>query len=136
MGFFFTFFFSAKGNKTSSKKQHILMSAVTFSTNGLWMQYFTINWVCDRFVENAAPSEMAPNLRFHCLFSLHYSKSFLSGWEAFRTQGKCIKPYKNFWKDFVVKQNLTCLKDDFWSYLNGLSRFLSSLGIWIPATGR
>ena len=35
-----------------------------------------------------------------------------------RTQGKCIKSYKNFWKDFVVEQNLTRLKGDFWSYLN------------------
>ena len=30
----------------------------------------------------------------------------LSGWEVIRTQGKCIKSYKNFWKDFVVEQNL------------------------------
>ena len=26
--------------------------------------------------------------------------------------------YKNFWKDFVVEQNLTHPKGDFWSYLN------------------
>ena len=38
------------------------MSAVTFSTNGLWMQYFTKNWECSRFVENTAPSNMAPKL--------------------------------------------------------------------------
>ena len=31
----------------------------------------------------------------------------LSGSEVIRIQGKCTKSYKNFWKDFVVKQNLT-----------------------------
>ena len=59
-GFCFTFF-SAKGDKTPSKR-HILMSAVTFSTNGLWMQDFTKNWACDHFVGNTAPSKMQPKL--------------------------------------------------------------------------
>ena len=40
------------------------MSAVMFSTNGLWMQYFTKNWACDHFVENTAPSKMAPKLSY------------------------------------------------------------------------
>ena len=31
----------------------------------------------------------------------------LSRWQVIRTQGKCIKSYKIFLKDFVVKQNLT-----------------------------
>ena len=37
-------FLSTEGDETPSKKRHILMSAVTFSTNGLWMQYFTKYW--------------------------------------------------------------------------------------------
>ena len=41
----------------------------------------------------------------------------LSRWQVIRTQGKCIKSYKNFLKDFVVEQNLTGVKGDFWSYL-------------------
>ena len=44
---------------------------------------------------------------------LHYSKSFKWTREVIRTQGKCIKTYKNFFKDFVVKQNLTHPKGDF-----------------------
>ena len=31
----------------------------------------------------------------------------------------CV-PLSHFWKDFVVEQNLTCRKYDFWSYLNRL----------------
>ena len=42
----------------------------------------------------------------------------LGGWEVIRTQGKCIKSYENFWKDFVVEQNFTCPKGECWSYLN------------------
>ena len=41
----------------------------------------------------------------------------LSRWQVIRTKGKCIKSYKNFWKDFVVEENLTDMKGDFWSYL-------------------
>ena len=41
----------------------------------------------------------------------------LSGWDVIRTQGKSIKSYKNFWKDFVVEQNLTHPNGNFWSYL-------------------
>ena len=44
----------------------------------------------------------------------------LSGSEVIRIQGKCTKSYKNFWKDFVVKQNLTRPK-------GGI--------IWIPVIG-
>ena len=103
-------FFSAEGDKMPSKKRHILMSAVMFSTNGLWLQYFTENWACNRVVENTAPTEMAPKLTISLqtksclLFSIILK--LLSGWEVIRTQGKCIKSYKNFWKDFVVEQNL------------------------------
>ena len=32
--------FSTKGDETPAKNHHILMSAVTFSTKSLWMQYF------------------------------------------------------------------------------------------------
>ena len=32
------------------------VSAMAFSTNDLWMQYFTKNWAWDRFVEITAPS--------------------------------------------------------------------------------
>ena len=60
-GFCFTFF-PLKSMKCLLKKCHILMSAVTFSTNGLWKQYFIKNWECYRFIENTAPSKMAPKL--------------------------------------------------------------------------
>ena len=75
----------------------------------------------DGFVENTAPSKLASKLTI----SLFADKScllftitlkVLSGWEVIKTQGKCIKSYKNFLKDFVVEQNLTCLKGDFWIY--------------------
>ena len=63
-----------------------------------------------------------PNLRFHCRQKLLVIFSIilkvLSGWEVIRTQGKCIKSYKKFWKEFVVEQNLTFRKGDFWSYVN------------------
>ena len=42
----------------------------------------------------------------------------LSGLEGIRTQGKCIKSYMNFSKDFVVEQNFTRLRGDIWSYVN------------------
>ena len=42
----------------------------------------------------------------------------LSGRDVIRTQGKCIKSYKNFWEDFVVEQNISHPKGDSWSYLN------------------
>ena len=32
------------------------VSAMSFSTNDFWMQYFTKNWAWDRFVEITAPS--------------------------------------------------------------------------------
>ena len=87
--------------------------AVTFSTNGLWTRYFIKNW---------AAWWWCSNLQCYCrkklLVILHYSKSFKWTREVIRTQGKCIKTYKNFLKDFVVKQNLTHPKGDFWSYLN------------------
>ena len=35
------------------------------------------------------------------------------------------KSYKNFWKDFVVEQNLTRPKGNFWSYLNREMRLVS-----------
>ena len=116
-------FFSAEGNETRSKKCHMLMSAVKFSTNGLWMQYLTKNWAWDRFLEKYCTHQRwHPNLRFladkSCLLFSIILK-VLSGWEVIRIQGKCIKSYKNFWKDFVVvEQNLTRPKGDFWSYLN------------------
>ena len=31
--------------------------------------------------------------------------------------GEIYKSYKNFWKDFVVEQNLTGVKGDFWSII-------------------
>ena len=45
-----------EGDKTPSKKCLILMSAMAFSANDLWMQYFTKNWAWDHFVEITAPS--------------------------------------------------------------------------------
>ena len=104
------------------------MIADTFSTNGLWMQYFTKHWAFYRFVENAAPSKTAPKTydfiadKSCLIVILHYSKSFKWIREVIRTQRKCIKSYKNFWGEeerrFVVEKNLTHPKGDFWSYLN------------------
>ena len=48
----------------------------------------------------------------------------LSRWEVIRTQGKYIKWYKNFWKDFVVEQNPIHPNGDFWSYLNRLYKIV------------
>ena len=43
----------------------------------------------------------------------------LSGWDSYQNTGKMYKIiYKNFWKDFVVEQNHTRPKGDFWSFLN------------------
>ena len=151
-------FFSIKGSETSSKRYHILMSIrhrlpkatkhPLINTTSWWVQSHFLRMASECsslhnklsvgsfFRKCCTIRDGAQTYDFiACLVSI-ILRVFLSGWEAFRTQGKCIKPYKNFWKDFVVKQNLTCLKGDFWSYLNRLSRFLSSLGIWIPATGR
>ena len=71
----------------------------------------------DGFVENTAPSKMASKLYYFiadksCLLFTIILK-VLSGWEVIKTQGKCIKSYKNFLKDFVVEQNLTFLKGNF-----------------------
>jgi len=96
--------FPAEGNETPRLD-------VTFSTNGLWMQYFTKNWAHNRFVENIVPQWKKYCLLFSIILKV------LSGWEVIRTQGKCIKSYKNFWKYFVVQQNLTHPKGNFWSYV-------------------
>ena len=42
------FFFFAKGNETPSTKCQIFKIADTFSTNGLWMQYFKKKWAFRR----------------------------------------------------------------------------------------
>ena len=43
----------------------------------------------------------------------------LSGWDSYQNTGKMYKIiYKNLWKDFVVEQNLTRLKGDFWCFFN------------------
>ena len=62
---------------------------------------------------------------FHCRQKLHVirrcSKSF-KWMRSNQNTGKMymIKSYKNFWKYFVVKQNLTGPKDNFSSYLKHL----------------
>ena len=63
------------------------------------------------------------NLPFHSIKKLcvilRYSKSF-KWMRSNQNTGKMytIKSYKNFWKDFVVEQNLTHPKDDYWSLFN------------------
>ena len=57
-------FFPTEGDKMLSKKCHILMCAVMFSTNGHWMQYFTKNWARDCFIENTAPYHLAQTYDF------------------------------------------------------------------------
>ena len=96
----------------------------------------TSNRACGRIVENTALSKMVPKLTISLQTKngqlLSVVLKVLSGCEVIRTQGKCIKSYKNFWKDFVV---------DFGSYLNRPYEIVvvwddwttGRLGIWIPA---
>ena len=42
--------------------------------------------------------------------------------------------YKNFWKDFVVEQNLAHLKGDFWSYLNRLHGIVVVWDDWMTGS--
>ena len=119
-GFYFTFF-PADGDETPSKKRHIFMSAVTVSKSGLWMQYFTKKLSLQSFRRKYCTiKDGAQTYDFiadkSCLL-ISIILNVLCGWEVIRTQGKCIKSYNNFWKDFVVEQNLTRPKADFWNYL-------------------
>ena len=91
------------------------MLGITFSTNGLYMHYFTENWACDCFIENTAPSKPYDFIADkRCLLFSIILKVF-SGWDSYQNTGKM---YKNFCKDFVIEQNLTRPKGDFWSFLN------------------
>ena len=95
-------------------KHHILMSAITFSTNGLWEQDFTKNWACDHFVENTAPSKMAPNI----IAILNYSKSFKWIREVIRTRGKCINHIRIFEKILWLSKISLNRRATFESHLN------------------
>ena len=115
-------FFSPKATKRRLKKRHILISAVSFSTKGLWTQHFTKKLSLRSFrskyctIKDCAQTYDFIADKSCLLFSIILK--VLSLWEVIRTQGKCVESYKNFWKDFVVEQNLTRPKGDFWSYLN------------------
>ena len=95
-------FLTAEGDETRSKKRHILMSVVTFSTNSFWMRSFRRKYCT---IKDGAQTYDFIADKSCLLFSIILK--VLSGWEVIRTHGKCIKSYKNFWKDFVVEQNLT-----------------------------
>ena len=82
------------------KKCHILMSASCHIFN---------KWPLNAVLHKKLSRMVMKKL----LVILHYSKSFKRTREVIRTQGKCIKTYKNFLKDFVVKQNLIHPKGDF-----------------------
>ena len=73
-------------------------------------------------------------LQFHCrqklLVIIHYSKSF-KWMRSNQNTGKCIKTYKNFSREFVVEQNLTRPKGDFWSYLNRPYRIVVVWDDWV-----
>lgn len=95
------------------------MLDITFSTNGLYMHYFTKNWACDCFIENTAPSKSYDFIADKRCLLFSIILKVLSGWDSYQNTGKMYKIiYKNFWKDFVVEQNLTRLKGDFWCFLN------------------
>ena len=93
------------------------MSAVTLSANGLWMQYFTKKLSLQSFRRKYCTikdgAETYDFIADKCCSLFSIILNVLSGWEVIRTQGKCIKSYKNFWKDFVVEQKLTRSKGDF-----------------------
>ena len=96
-----------------SKKRNILKSA------GHHIFYFTKNWACDCFIENTAPSKPYDFIADKRCLLFSIILKVLSGWDSYQNTGKMYKIiYKNFWKDFVVEQNLTRLKGDFWCFLN------------------
>ena len=130
-------FFLLKATKCPLKNARSWWARSRFLWMASQMRYFIKNWACDHFVENTAQSTMAPKL----MISLQtkaacYSPLFLKGLTVIcetkrnetvicevdqrsnQNTGKMYKSYKNFWKDFVVEQNLTRPKGDFWSYLN------------------
>ena len=102
-------FFPIEDDKMPSKKYHILMSAVMFPINGLWMQYMylnlTKNWACRWWFRRKYCTVKDGIQTYYfiadksCLLFTIILK-VLSGWEVIKTQGKCIKSYKIFWKDF------------------------------------
>ena len=95
------------------------MLDITFSTNDLYMHYFAKNWACDCFIENTAPSKSYDFIADKRCLLFSIILKVLSGWDSYQNTGKMYKIiYKNFWKDFVVEQNLTRLKGDFWCFLN------------------
>ena len=95
------------------------MLDITFSTNDLYMHYFTKNWACDCFIENTAPSKPYDFIADKRCLLFSIILKVLSGWDSYQNTGKMYKIiYKNFCKDFVIEQNLTRPKGDFWSFLN------------------
>ena len=83
------------------------------------MHYFTKNWACDCFIEKNAPSKSYDFIADKRCLLFSIILKVLSGWDSYQNTGKMYKIiYKNFWKDFVVEQNLTRLKGDFWCFLN------------------
>ena len=93
------------------------MLDITFSTNGLYMHYFTKNWACDCFIENTAPSKSYDFIADKRCLLFSIILKVLSGWDSYQNTGKMYKIiYKNFCKDFVIEQNLTRPKGDFWSF--------------------
>ena len=78
------------------------------------MHYFAKNWACDCFIENTAPSKSYDFIADKRCLLFSTILKVLSGWDSYQNTGKMYKIiYKNFWKDFVVEQNLTRLKGDF-----------------------
>ena len=83
------------------------------------MHYFTKNWACDCFIENTAPSKPYDFIADKRCLLFSIILKVLSGWDSYQNTGKMYKIiYKNFCKDFVIEQNLTRPKGDFWSFLN------------------
>ena len=104
-------FFSTNGDEMPSKKRHILMSAVTFSKNGLWIPlnaalhkklslHAIVSYRKYCTIKDGAQTYNFIADKSCLLFAIILD--ILSGWEVIRTHGKCIKSYKDVWKDFVV----------------------------------
>ena len=125
-GLCFTFFFLPVAMKCLLKNATswwVLSRFPRMASESLWMQYFTKNWACMQSFHRKYCTIKDGTQTYNfiadkscLLFAIILD--ILSGWEVIRTHGKCIKSYKDVWKDFVVEQNLTRLKGNFWSYLN------------------
>ena len=118
-------FFPTKGNEMPSKKCNIFNKSAGHHIFYEWPLYAPLHkklslWSFRR--KYCTTKDGAQTYDFiadkRCLLFSIILK-VLSGWDSYQNTGKMYKIiYKNFWKDFVVEQNLTRLRGDFWCFLN------------------